>query len=213
MSFCNTVKSHFAGGSRGKCAIVLDWNKDIAEVLIGEMMFKNFGEEDHDNLEDFIEGEEAHCITIINKRRNAAVTAEERAMSVFKIQSAEFNDEVDIYMVKIPNIKDTVFKIVHCYISCSVTFQMKANLVVSTYDVIAHPFLRACDDHIVVSYVAVQFAEKFQQFSDLLRCSWTFSIALGGTIHQGNLYLDLWSCIYYGFVAQKYHIYALQMFE
>ena len=49
VSFCNTLQSHFSGSSRGERGIVFDLHKDIEEVLIGEILFDNFGEEDHNN--------------------------------------------------------------------------------------------------------------------------------------------------------------------
>ena len=213
VSFRNTLQSYFAGSSRGERAIAFDLNKDIVEVLIGEMLFDNFGEEDHDDDEDFIEGDEAERRTILDKRREAAVTAKKRAMSVFKLQAAESNDEVDIYTVTIPKTKATVFQLVRRYVACGATFRMTANLIGAAYDVLANPSLRACGDHLVASYVAVQCAANFQRISDLLRRSWTFSIALDGATHQGTSYLDLRARVYDGFVLHNFHIYALPMFE
>ena len=65
MSFHNTLKSNFDGISRGDSAIVFDLNKEIVEVLIVEIPFNNFGEEDHDYDENFIEGDESERRTII----------------------------------------------------------------------------------------------------------------------------------------------------
>ena len=149
------LKIHFVGGSRGECAIIFDLNKEIVEVLIWEILFENFREEDNKNVEYFIEGDEADCITILNNIRNAAVTEKYREISVFKLQAAEFNDEADIYMVTILKTENTVFQILRYYVACGSTFRMKANLIGADYDVLANPLQRACGDHLVVSYVSV----------------------------------------------------------
>ena len=79
------LKSHFPGSSQGECAIVFDLNKEIVEVLIGERLFENFGEEDHDKDEDFIEGDGDERRTILDKRRDAAATLKKLVMSIFKL--------------------------------------------------------------------------------------------------------------------------------
>ena len=104
-------------------------NEEIVEVLIGEILFESFGEEDHDDKEYFIEGDKSERRTIIDKRRNASVTAKKRAMIVFKIRSVESNDEVDVYTVKIPKTKAAVFQIVHSYVVCGTAFRLIANLI------------------------------------------------------------------------------------
>ena len=83
--FCNTLQSHFVGRSRGEHVIFFDLNKDIVEVLIGEIMFNHFVEEYHNNDEDFIEGDKDECRFILDNRRDASVTSKKHAMSVFKL--------------------------------------------------------------------------------------------------------------------------------
>ena len=99
VSFYNNLQSHFFGISQGEHAIIFDLNKDILEVLIGEMMFNNFVEEDHEYDNEFIESDEAQCRTILDKRHDTSVTAKKRAIILFKIQADESNDEVNIYTV------------------------------------------------------------------------------------------------------------------
>ena len=72
-------------------------------------------------------------------------------MSIFKLQSAESNDEVDIYMVTIIKTKANVFQLVHHYVVCGATFRMKTNLVAAAYDVLTNLFLWAYSDHLLVS--------------------------------------------------------------
>ena len=57
------------------------------------------------------------------------MTSKKGAMRIFKLQAAESNNEVDIYTVKIPKTKVTVFHIVFRYVACSATFWMITNLV------------------------------------------------------------------------------------
>ena len=102
-------------------------------------MFKHFGEEDHDGNEDFIEGEKYERRTILDKIRDAAATEKKSAMGVFKIQAADSNDEVNIWMVKIPKTKDTVFQLVPHYVVFDTTFWMKAKLIGAVYDIIDNP--------------------------------------------------------------------------
>ena len=85
VSFCNTPQTKFSGISRDENAIVFDLNKEIVEVLIGERLFENFGEEDHDKDEDFIEGDGDERRTILDKRRDAAATLKKLVMSIFKL--------------------------------------------------------------------------------------------------------------------------------
>ena len=69
----------------GRACHFFDLNKDIVEVLIGEIMFNHFGEEYHNNDEDFIEGDKDECRFILDNRRDASVTSKKHTMSVFKL--------------------------------------------------------------------------------------------------------------------------------
>ena len=60
---------------------------------------------------------------------------------LYKLQTAESNDEVDIYTAEITNTKATVFQIVRCYVECSVTFCMTDNLIGESSDVLYNPYL------------------------------------------------------------------------
>ena len=119
----------FLEAHRASVPLLFYLNEEIVEVLIGEILFESFGEEDHDDKEYFIEGDKYERRTIIDKRRDAAVTAKKRAMIVFKIRSVESNDEVDVYTVKIPKTKAAVFQIVHSYVVCGTAFRLIANLI------------------------------------------------------------------------------------
>ena len=103
--------------------------------------------------------------------------------------------------------------LVHRYVACGATFRMETNLIGAAYDVLANTSMWAYGDHLVVSYIAVQRAAKFQRILDLLQRLWTFSVALDGAPHQGTSYLDLRDRIYDGFIIHNFHIYALPMFE
>ena len=137
----------------------------------------------------------------------------DRAMRVFKLQSAESNNDAEIYTVTIPMTKATVFQIVRCYVACGATFRMKNNLIGAAYYVLVNPSMWAHGDHLVVSYVAVHRARNFQRISDLLQRLWTFSADLDGATHQGTSDLDLRARIYDSFIIHNFHIYALPMFE
>ena len=178
-----------------------------------EKTFENFGEENHDDNEDFIEGGKSECRTILERRRDAAVTEKKRTMSVFKLQSAESNNEVDIYTVTITKTKATVFQIGRRYVACGATFQMETNLIGAAYDVLANLSMWAYGDHLVVSYISVQRAANFQRILDLLQRLWNFSVALDGATHQGTSYLDLRAQIYDGFIIHNINIYVLPKFE
>ena len=161
VSFQNRPQSKFTGISKGRLCHFFYLNKEIVEVLIGENLFNNFGEEDHDNYGDFIEGYKSKLRTILKKRRDAAMTAKKREMRVFKLHAAESNDEVDIYMVKIPKTSDTVLRIVHCYVACGATLRISSNIIGAAYDVLANPLLQDCGDHLVANYAAIQCAANF----------------------------------------------------
>ena len=109
----------------------------------------------------------------------------------FKLQAAESNDEVDIYMVILPKTKADVFHLVCFYVAYGATFQMTDNLTGAAYGVIENPPLRACSDHLVVIHVAVKYTSNFQWILDLLQLLWAFSIALNGSTHHVTLYFDL----------------------
>ena len=162
---CNLTLMESHGAS---VSLFFDLNKDIIYILIGEIMFKNFWDKDHNGDENFIEGDKAEHISIFSKIHGDAVTAKKPEMRVFKLQASEPNDEVDIYIVKITNTKATVFQIMPCYVACGTSFRMTANLIVAAYYVLASPSLRACGDNLMAIYISVQSAANFQRILDLL---------------------------------------------
>ena len=52
VSFRNMLQSHLSGISWVEHSFF--FNKEILEFLIGEILFENFGEEDHDYDKEFI---------------------------------------------------------------------------------------------------------------------------------------------------------------
>ena len=87
VSFHNTLQYHFFESSLGECAIFY-LNKYIVEVLIEEMLFENFGEEDPNDNGDFIKGDKGEIITILNKRHDSSMPAKKCAMSIFNLKAA-----------------------------------------------------------------------------------------------------------------------------
>ena len=119
------------------------------------------------------------------------MTTKKRAMRVCKIQSAESNNEVDIYTVKIPKTRATLFQFMRRYVVCGATFKMENNFIGAAYDKLANTSMWAYgDDLVVVIYIDIQRAAKFQWISDLLQHLWMFSIALDGATQQSTSYLD-----------------------
>ena len=85
----------------------------------------------------------------------------------------------------------TVFHLSVRYVSCGASFQLAANILSCTYDVLHNPVLRCCSRYDVANFIRVICAVNLQRIADHLRSSWAFSIALDSATHQSTSYLDM----------------------
>lgn len=195
VAFKNSIKGHFPSSSLGADhAMVFDVEKDIVDVIVGDMMFNpnvdtvdSESEDDTDDPPAF--GSDAERNAVLQRRAQQSVLAKERALSLFKRVDGDDDDDY-AYCVTIPKSKTTVFQLAVRYVACGASFRMTANLLSSTYDVLYNPILRSCSRNDVANFIRVVYAVNLQRMARPLRHAWAFSIALDSATHHSTSYLD-----------------------
>jgi hypothetical protein len=162
---------------------------------MGDMMFnpedQDDNDVDHDTNEELAFGSAAEINALLLRRYQAAAKAKERALSLFKCVESKDDVAIYSYLMTIPKMKTTLFRLVVRYVSCGTSFRMASKLIGCTYDVPANPRLRACSCDEINNFVQVVCIINLQQIADLLRCSWAFSLTLDYATHQSTSFFDL----------------------
>ncbi|CAN5966279.1 unnamed protein product [Sphagnum jensenii] len=196
VSFKNSMKAHFPSSSLGtEREMVFNIEKDIVDVIVGDMMFEpNDDIIDSDPEDDMDEppafSSDAERNVVLHRQAQQSVLAKERALSLFK--RIDGDDDADYaYCVTIPKSKTTVFQLAVRYVACGTSFRMAANLLSCTYNVLHNLILRSCSRNDVSNFIRVVYVVNLQHMACHLRHSWAFSIALDSATHQSTSYLDL----------------------
>jgi hypothetical protein len=165
------------------------------DTIVGDMMFnpkdQDNNDANHDADEEPAFGSAAEINALLLRRRQAAAKAKEGALSLFKRVESEDDIAIYYYSVTIPKTKTTLFRLVVRYVSCGTSFRMAFELIGCTYAVLSNPGLHACSRDEISNFIWVVCAVNLQQIVDLLRHSWTFSLALDFATHQSTSFLDL----------------------
>jgi hypothetical protein len=106
--------------------MVFDIEKDIFEVIVGDMMFNPSDDIFDSNSKDDMYkppafGSDAEHNAVLHRQDQQSVLAKEQALSLFK--RIDGNDNANYaYSVTIPKSKTTVFQLVVQYVACSASF-------------------------------------------------------------------------------------------
>lgn len=192
--FRNTLLAHFEFGSQGERDLVFNINADIVEHLIGDLLYSpdSDGErDDGDGDESATSGGDDELLAFNHNRRSNAVRSKEIALSLFQRQDVAEDEERKCYTATVVRGKVKLFVLIVRYISCGASFRLVSSIIRQTYEVLATPCLRTCTAAVVSKYVRLVCAVNLQRITELLKQSWTFSIAMDGATHQSSSYLDV----------------------
>jgi hypothetical protein len=123
VSFKNLIKAHFPSSSLGaERAMVFKIEKDIVDVIVGDMMFNPSDDIiDSDSQDDMYKpsafGSDAERNAVLHRQAQQSALAKEQALSLFK--RIDGNDNADYaYSVTILKSKTTVFQLAVQYVAC-----------------------------------------------------------------------------------------------
>lgn len=188
-NFNNTLAAHFDGEK----SLVFIINRDIVDVIIGDMLFNPDDEE--------------------------SAPTRERALNIFKIfadadmdnDDGEQDLNRDAYKVEIKSSR--LFNLIVGFIACGASFRMSSRLVCVTKTISHMSCFGGCSEGRAASYVRVVCAASLQKISELLRIQWAFSLALDVGSKQGTSYLDLRVRFEHHGKLHNLHLIAIPLFD
>ncbi len=188
-NFNNTLAAHFDGEK----SLVFIINRDIVDVIIGDMLFNPDDEE--------------------------SAPTRERALNIFKIfadadmdnDDGEQDLNRDAYKVEIKSSR--LFNLIVGFIACGASFRMSSRLVCVTKTISHMSCFGGCSEGRAASYVRVVCAASLQKISELLRIQWAFSLALDVGSKQGISYLDLRVRFEHHGKLHNLHLIAIPLFD
>lgn len=179
----STLLAHFE--STGD--INLSINRDIVEVMIGDMLF--------DADDDTMNCTRSRALSIFNERDDAGP-----------------DDNIEVYSVNIKAARR--FKMVLGFVAKGASFRAASRFVAVARDVTKCQYLQGASEGVCATYVRVICAASLQAIHELLRECWAYSIALDVGHAQGTSYMDMRVrfCTSSGKLANV-HVMALPLFE
>ena len=182
----NTLKSHFGGS---QAAVHYFANKDIVDIIIGEMLFHP------DDSNDDV--------------------TKERALAIFENVIGQEEDEqdsdlqTDSYRMNIKN--PAQFQRVVDYVSAGASFRMASRIVQMTRDRTGLASIGRASEGKVTSYLRIACALNLQKISEV---TWTFGIAMEDmSTHMSTSYLDIRIRLFTGGAVHNFHLLAIPMFS
>eukprot|EP00171_Calliarthron_tuberculosum_P002966 IDg2966t1 len=179
----STLLAHFesTGG------IHLSINRDIVEVMIGDMLFD-------------VDDEAMH-------------SSRSRALSIFKKRDdAGPEDNIEVYSVNIKAARR--FNMVLGFVANGASFRAASRFVDVARDITKCQYLQGASEGVCATYVRVICAESLQGIHELLLQCWAYSIALDVGHAQGTSYMDVRVrfCTSSGKLANV-HVVALPLYD
>lgn len=189
----NTIKSYF-GGSQVPIQLLVD--KDIVDVIIGDMLFQ-----DDDNNEEI---------------------TKERALSIFEdvLDPSEGNrdgcdDAADVsttrYRIHLKN--PAQFYLICDYLSVGASFRMASRILAMTKENTGLASLGSVSEGKAASFARFVCALNLQSLKDLLVRVWTFSVAMDMSTHMATSYLDIRIRLHWKGSILNFHLLAIPMFS
>jgi hypothetical protein len=166
-NYASTIMAHM----ETEGAMTLTFNRDVVEVIIGDLLF------DPDDTE--------------------TQPTRERALSIFKpfedAARAPGGDGEDLnleaYTVVIKHVRR--FRMVQGFISMGASFRSASKFVGVARDVCKNGFLAGCSEGVCAEYTRIICACAYQAIYEILSTCWGYSIALDVGGAQGRSYLDM----------------------
>ena len=175
----NTLAMHMDGESPYAFLI----NRDIVEVVVGDLLF------DPDDDEEEL--------------------TRERALALFKLQDAE-GDAEDKYAYSVIVKSSRLFRMAIKFIACGSTFRMTARLLHEVRTETGLGYLSGISEGKVSQFIRVAVAANLQKLCEILQDVWAFSIALDAGHSAGTSYFDIrFRFCTDGFTIQNLHFLAL----
>jgi hypothetical protein len=164
-------------------------NKDIVDVIIGEMMFHP---EDMDGitrarlLESFV--------PTLDSSKDAA-------------------DAGDIIRFAITVTSTKQFQLVAQYLAAGLSFRQVSQVIMKTKEVLCIGSIGSCSERIVSRYVLFISAMNLQCISELMRQCWAFSVALDVATHMATSYCDVCIQICHKSTVHDFHLLSIPVHE
>ena len=184
----DTIRSYFGGAQQPVHFFV---NKDIVDVIVGEMLFHPDDANDE--------------------------TTKERALSIFEDvvgpeENAQDSDlQTDRYRIPIKN--PIQFRIIVGYVGGGASFRMASRFLQLTKDLTGLASLGSASEGKVTSLIRFVCAINLQKITEMLDSSWTFSIAMDMSTHISTSYLDIRIRVFVGGKIHNLHLLAIPMFS
>lgn len=166
IAFKNSLKAHFPSSLEDERDLVYEIERDIVDIIVGNMMF-NPEEQEESDVED--EEEDTHLFgsmgennTQLTQRRQAATKSKARALSLFHRVELKYVVTNYFYLVTISKTKTMLFRLAMRYVSCETLLRMASELVGCTYDVLGNPAIRTCFHHKISNFVWIICAANLQ---------------------------------------------------
>ena len=163
-------------------------DKDIVDVIIGEMMFHP---EDMDGVS------RARLLTSF----------------VPTLDSSEEADAGDIsrYAITVNNPKQLL--LIAQYLATGLSFRQVSRVIVDTKEVLGIGSIASCSEGTVSSYARFICAMNLQRIAELLRKCWAFSIALDMATHMGTAYCDTRIRICHDCTVHDFHLLSIPIHD
>jgi hypothetical protein len=177
----------FAAPRTPQVRVLID--KDIVEVIIGEMMFHP---EDMDGitrarlLESFV--------PILDSSEDAADA-----------------DDVSRYAITVTNTKQ--FQLVAQYLASGLLFRQVSQVNMETKEVLGIGSIGSCSEGIVSRYARFICEMNLQCVAELLRQCWAFSVALDMATHMVTSYYDVRIRICHKSTVHDFHLLSIPVHE
>lgn len=183
----DTIRSHFGGSQQAVHHFV---NKEIVDVIIGEMLFHP----DDSNTE-------------ITKERALAIFED---MGLDEIE-ADSDLQTDRYRIVLKN--PAQFKLIVDYVSAGASFRMASRILQMTRERTGLASIGFASQCKVTGYVRYVCALNLQKILEALTSTWTFSLAMDMSTHMSASYLDIRIRLFICGAIQNFHLLAIPMFS
>jgi hypothetical protein len=125
-----------------------------------------------------------------------------RAMSIFKLDASE-----TCYEVRFAQVQQ--YRLAVRLVGHGLSFKATSSAIQEAKEILEVAKLGFCSQENVASYVRATCASALQNLSMMLRTSWTFAIALDGSVNQGTSYIDVRVRFPLSGCIKDYHVIAV----
>jgi hypothetical protein len=168
VNYASTLMAHF----EGEGALTLTFNRDVVDVIIGDLLF--------DPDDESTQATRERALAVFKPLEDAAVAVDDD-------EAQDLN--LEAYRVKISSVRR--FRMVLGFIAGGASFRSASRFVGVAREICKAGYLTGCSEGVCATYARIICACSYQAMFEILRDCWGYSIALDVGHAQGTSYLDL----------------------